>query len=139
MNPGMGVALRSASFVILAVCLQVSGCSSRAERDSGYPVDRDVATKIHVGEISFGGGVGNSYEHAIAVLGANGSRIVVTWLDRRNDTANRLYQPFFALSSNPAHFPGAHPLSTKQSNPQNDGFGPFEIPHIARPGQYHFT
>jgi Neuraminidase (sialidase) len=48
----------------------------------------------------------------------------VTWLDRRNDTANLSYQPFFAFSKNSgASFSKGHALSSKKSNPNNDGFG----------------
>jgi hypothetical protein len=50
--------------------------------------------------------------------------IGVTWLDRRNDTANLSYQPFFAFSKNSGgNFSNGHALSAKKSNPNNDGFG----------------
>lgn len=50
--------------------------------------------------------------------------IGVTWLDRRNDTANLSYQPFFAFSKNSGgSFSVGHALSSKKSNPLNDGFG----------------
>ncbi len=48
----------------------------------------------------------------------------VTWLDRRNDTANLSYQPFFAYSKTKgASFSKGHALSKSKSNPDNDGFG----------------
>lgn len=57
-------------------------------------------------------------------LTSNGKGIAVTWLDRRNDTNNKLYQPFFALSTNGGtSFGKAHALSTAKSNPANDGEG----------------
>lgn len=50
--------------------------------------------------------------------------IGVTWLDRRNDSANLSYQPFFAFSRNSGGNYGAgHALSAAKSNPLNDGFG----------------
>jgi hypothetical protein len=50
--------------------------------------------------------------------------IGVTWLDRRNDPSNISYQPFFAFSKNSgASFSVGHALSSKKSNPLNDGFG----------------
>ena len=50
--------------------------------------------------------------------------IAVTWLDRRNDTSNVSYQPFFAFSKNKgASFGKGHALSSKLSNPNKDGFG----------------
>jgi hypothetical protein len=57
-------------------------------------------------------------------LTSNGKGIAVSWLDRRNDSANKLYQPFFALSTNGGtSFGNAHALSSAKSNPANDGFG----------------
>jgi hypothetical protein len=51
-------------------------------------------------------------------------RIIASWLDRRNDPSNVKYQPMFAMSSNGGtSFGAAHLLSSKQSNPLNDGFG----------------
>jgi hypothetical protein len=48
----------------------------------------------------------------------------VTWLDRRNDPSNLSYQPFFAFSKNSGKsFSAGHALSSKKSNPNNDGFG----------------
>jgi hypothetical protein len=50
--------------------------------------------------------------------------IGVTWLDRRNDTSNLSYQPFFAFSKNSgSSYSAGHALSSKKSNPNNDGFG----------------
>jgi hypothetical protein len=54
-------------------------------------------------------------------LAANG-KIAETWLDRRNDAANTSYQPFLAITSNPAAFGASHALSSTKSNPNNDGF-----------------
>lgn len=57
-------------------------------------------------------------------VSAGPGKIAVTWLDRRNDSANKLYQPFFAVSSNGGtSFGAAHALSASKSNPANDGFG----------------
>jgi len=51
-------------------------------------------------------------------------RVGVTWLDRRNDPSNLSYQPFFAYSANGGKsFSAGHALSSKKSNPDNDGFG----------------
>ena len=53
-----------------------------------------------------------------------GGKVGVTWLDRRNDTADKLYQPFFAISgAGGASFGGAKALSSAKSNPAKDGFG----------------
>jgi hypothetical protein len=50
--------------------------------------------------------------------------IGVTWLDRRNDSSNLSYQPFFAFSKNSgSSYSNGHALSAKKSNPNNDGFG----------------
>jgi hypothetical protein len=50
--------------------------------------------------------------------------LAVTWLDRRNDPANLLYQPFLALSNDGgATFGTNRSLSAKMSNPLDDGFG----------------
>jgi hypothetical protein len=51
-----------------------------------------------------------------------GGRAAVTWLDRRNDTADKLYQPFYALST-PTGYSPATALSAAKSNPAKDGFG----------------
>jgi hypothetical protein len=56
-------------------------------------------------------------------LAPQGKRIGVTWLDRRNDPSDKLYQPFFAYSANGTTFSAGHALSANQSNPSNDGFG----------------
>ncbi|MBA3913608.1 MAG: hypothetical protein H0X25_07080, partial [Acidobacteriales bacterium] len=53
---------------------------------------------------------------------ADGARVAVTWLDRRNDPANLKYQPFVALTANGSNFNLGRPLSAAQSNPLNDGF-----------------
>ncbi len=51
-------------------------------------------------------------------------RVAVTWLDRRHDTANVSYQPFFAFSGNSGvSYSQGYALSKKPSNPNNDGFG----------------
>ncbi|MGH7489194.1 MAG: hypothetical protein ACREMY_26850, partial [bacterium] len=51
-------------------------------------------------------------------------KVIVSWLDRRNDPANVKWQPMMAISSNGGtSFGKAHLLSSKQSNPSNDGFG----------------
>ena len=51
-------------------------------------------------------------------------RVIVSWLDRRNDPANVKYQPRFAISTNGGtSFGASHLLSGAQSNPLNDGFG----------------
>ncbi|MBZ5721727.1 MAG: exo-alpha-sialidase [Acidobacteriia bacterium] len=55
-------------------------------------------------------------------LASNG-KIAATWLDRRNDATNLSYQPFLAITSNPASFGASHALSSTKSNPNNDGFG----------------
>jgi len=58
----------------------------------------------------------------VSVVGSTG--VVVSWLDRRNDTANVKYQPMFAISKNGgASFGAANRLSNAASNPLNDGFG----------------
>lgn len=49
-------------------------------------------------------------------------KVGVTWLDRRNDTANLSYQPFFSYSRDSgATYSKGFALSHK-SNPNNDGF-----------------
>ena len=53
----------------------------------------------------------------------SGGRISVTWLDRRNDSSNLKYQPFFTTSSNGTNFAKSHALTSALSNPLNDGFG----------------
>ena len=53
-------------------------------------------------------------------------KVAATWLDRRNDTANKLYQPFFAQSSNGTSWSTNHALSTTKSDPtKGGGFGTF--------------
>jgi hypothetical protein len=50
--------------------------------------------------------------------------IAVTWLDRRNDAANLLYEAFGASSTNGgASYPLNIKLSSAKSDPFNDGFG----------------
>jgi hypothetical protein len=58
-------------------------------------------------------------------LNVNSAGVVgVTWLDRRNDPSNLSYQPFFSQSKNSGgNFIAGHALSSKLSNPDNDGFG----------------
>ena len=58
-------------------------------------------------------------------LNINSAGVIgVTWLDRRNDPSNLSYQPFFSQSkNNGSNFINGHALSTKKSNPLNDGFG----------------
>ena len=56
-------------------------------------------------------------------LASNGRKLAATWLDRRNDSTNTKYQPFFATSNNGSSWSASHALSSKQSNPNNDGFG----------------
>jgi hypothetical protein len=49
--------------------------------------------------------------------------VAVTWLDRRNDTTNVSYQPFFAYSaSSGKSYSKGYALSKAKSNPNNDGF-----------------
>lgn len=56
-------------------------------------------------------------------VAANGE-IGATWLDRRNDPGNLLYDAFLGGSSNGgASFPLNVKLSNAMSNPNNDGFG----------------
>jgi hypothetical protein len=48
----------------------------------------------------------------------------VTWLDRRNDSANINYEAFAAVSTNAGvSFGTNHQIATVASNPNNDGFG----------------
>jgi hypothetical protein len=51
----------------------------------------------------------------------------ISWLDRRNDTANVNYESFAAFSSDGVHISTNADLSTAPSNPNNDGFGGFFI------------
>ena len=50
------------------------------------------------------------------------SKAGVTWLDRRNDPANLLYESFSGNSSDGVHFSNLQ-LASEPSNPLNDGFG----------------
>jgi hypothetical protein len=50
-------------------------------------------------------------------LDATGKKIAVTWLDRRNDAANKLYQPFFASSHNGTTWGNNHAISATKSDP----------------------
>jgi Neuraminidase (sialidase) len=53
-----------------------------------------------------------------------GGLVGVTWLDRRNDTANISYEAFAAISTNGGvSFGTNHQIATAASNPNNDGFG----------------
>lgn len=58
-------------------------------------------------------------------------RLVATWMDRRNDSSNLLYQPFIAYSTDQGKtFQGARPLSSVMSNPMPgysffDAFGAY--------------
>jgi hypothetical protein len=55
---------------------------------------------------------------------ASNGQIGATWLDRRNDPSNVLYDAFLGGSSNGgASFPLNVKLSSTMSNPNNDGFG----------------
>jgi hypothetical protein len=55
---------------------------------------------------------------------SGGGRLAVTWLDRRNDTANKKYQPFFAMSANGgSSFAASHIIDSTLSDPTKDGFG----------------
>lgn len=56
-------------------------------------------------------------------LNKAGTKIGVTWLDRRNDPANLSYQPFFVKSVDGVTFGKNRALSSTKSNPLNDGFG----------------
>lgn len=47
----------------------------------------------------------------------------VTWLDRRNDPNNLLYEEYGAISKNGTRFPANYQIATTPSNPDNDGFG----------------
>jgi len=58
-------------------------------------------------------------------LASNGKKLAATWLDRRNDSTNTKYQPFFATSNDGTTWSTNHALSSKQSSPLNDGFGGF--------------
>jgi hypothetical protein len=49
----------------------------------------------------------------------------VTWLDRRNDTQNKKYQPFVTTSKDGSTFTVNRALTTVKSDPKNDGFGGF--------------
>jgi hypothetical protein len=54
-------------------------------------------------------------------------RLVATWMDRRNDPMNLLYQPFIAYSTDQGKtFHGDLPLSTVMSNPMPNGFSFFD-------------
>jgi hypothetical protein len=56
-------------------------------------------------------------------LARNGT-VGLTWLDRRGDSADVKYQPFFTISTNGGvSYAAAHALTSTQSNPNNDGFG----------------
>jgi hypothetical protein len=58
-------------------------------------------------------------------LAANG-RVAVSWLDRRNDAANKLYQPFFSISPDGVVWGANHAFTTTKSDPtKGGGFGTF--------------
>jgi hypothetical protein len=46
----------------------------------------------------------------------------VTWLDRRNDPNNLMYEEYGAISSNGTKFPTNYQIASTPSNPDNDGF-----------------
>jgi hypothetical protein len=59
-------------------------------------------------------------------LASNGKKLAATWLDRRNDTANKLYRPFFASSNDGVTWSTNHAISTTKSDPtKGGGFGTF--------------
>lgn len=59
-------------------------------------------------------------------IASNGRRIGLTWLDRRGDPNNRLYQPFYAQGSGTRCCGNAHALTTTMSDPTKGGsFGSF--------------
>ena len=65
---------------------------------------------------------GDQFFQWLNVNRTNG-RLAVTWLDRRNDTTNVSYQPFFAYSaSSGKSYSKGYALSKAKSNPNNDGF-----------------
>jgi hypothetical protein len=88
----------------------------------------EVATSIDGGN-TFGAPVrvsgsnsGDQFFPAISVT----NKVVVTWLDRRNDPNNIKYQPFVATSGDGGlTFSTGHALSTTLSDPNNDGFSGF--------------
>lgn len=54
-------------------------------------------------------------------------RLVATWMDRRNDPANLLYQPFVAYSTDRGKtFQGDLPFSSIMSNPMPSGSSFFD-------------
>jgi len=55
-------------------------------------------------------------------INLNGTKLEATWLDRRNDTQNKKYQPFNATSTNGTTWGASHPLTSKLSDPTKDGF-----------------
>jgi hypothetical protein len=69
----------------------------------------------------------NSGDEFFPWISLDGSgRLVATWLDRRNDPMNLLYQPFLAYSTDQGKtFRGDLPLSSVMSNPMN-GFSFFD-------------
>jgi len=59
-----------------------------------------------------------------ANVSKNGKLLAVTWLDRRNDPNNLMYQPFYAISKDGGQtFGKAVALTGTKSNPNNDGRG----------------
>jgi hypothetical protein len=56
-------------------------------------------------------------------LNKAGTKVGVTWLDRKKDPANLSYQPFYARSADGVTYGSPHVLSKTKSNPLNDGFG----------------
>lgn len=57
------------------------------------------------------------------ITAGSSGKLVVTWLDRRNDPSNVKYQPFVASSNNGGTtFSAAHALSSTLSDPNMDGY-----------------
>jgi hypothetical protein len=96
---------------------------------NGTQMQVEVATSTN-GGTTFGAPVrvnststkGDQFFQWLNVNPTNG-RVGVTWLDRRNDTANLSYQPFFAYSTNGKTYSKGYALSRAKSNPNSDGFG----------------
>jgi hypothetical protein len=64
---------------------------------------------------------GDEFFHWIN-LTADGKRLEATWLDRRNDPSNFMYQPFVAVSSDGVLWRNSTALTSKLSDPSKDGF-----------------
>jgi hypothetical protein len=70
----------------------------------------------------------NSGDEFFPWISIDGSgRLVATWMDRRNDPMDLLYQPFIAYSTDQAKtFHGDLPLSTVMSSPMPNSFSTFD-------------